>query len=50
MTIPADIRVLAVVVVRDGELPAGAEETVAEAGGAALVVGPGAGQAAGRLA
>ena len=50
MTVPADIRVLAVVVVRDGELPAGAEETVAEAGGAALVVGPGAGQAAGRLA
>ena len=39
MTIPADVTVLAVVVVRDGQLPAGAQETVAEAGGAALVVG-----------
>ena len=39
MTIPADLTVLAVVVVRDGQLPDGADETVAEAGGAALVVG-----------
>ncbi len=39
MTIPADVKVLAVVVVRDGQLPAGADETVAEAGGAALVAG-----------
>jgi len=37
---------MAVVVVRDGQLPAGAAETVAEAGGAVLVVGPGAGKAA----
>jgi electron transfer flavoprotein alpha subunit len=49
MTFPADIRVLAVVVVRDAELPAGAEETVAEAGGAVLVVGSGTSEAAGRL-
>jgi electron transfer flavoprotein alpha subunit len=49
MTALADIPVLAVVVVRDGELPAGAEETVAEADGAALVVGSGTGEAAGRL-
>jgi len=34
-TVPADIGVLAVIVVRDGELPAGADETVAEAGGRA---------------
>ena len=37
---------MAVVVVRDGQLPAGAAETVAEAGGAVLVVGSGAGKAA----
>ena len=49
MTAPADIPVLAVVVVRDGQLPAGADETVAEAGGAALVVGSGTSEAAGRL-
>ena len=46
MTIPADVRAMAVVVVRDGQLPAGAAETVAEAGGAALVVGSGTGKAA----
>ena len=49
MTMPADIPALAVVVVRDGQLPAGADETVAEAGGAALVVGSGTREAAGRL-
>jgi electron transfer flavoprotein alpha subunit len=46
MTIPADVKAMAVVVVRDGQLPAGASETVAEAGGAALVVGSGTGKAA----
>jgi len=46
MTIPADVKAMAVVVARDGQLPAGAAETVAEAGGAALVVGSGAGKAA----
>jgi electron transfer flavoprotein alpha subunit len=46
MTIPADVEAMAVVVVRDGQLPAGAAETVAEAGGAALVVGSGTGKAA----
>ena len=49
MTIPADIKFLAVVVVRDGQLPAGADETVAEAGGAVLVAGSETGAAAGRL-
>jgi electron transfer flavoprotein alpha subunit len=49
MTIPADVRVMAIVVVRDGQLPAGAAETVAEAGGAALVVGSGTGKAADEL-
>jgi len=46
MTIPADVQVLAVIVVRDGQLPAGADEAVAEAGGAALVAGSGTGKAA----
>jgi len=46
MTIPADVRAMAVVVVRDGQLPAGAAETAAEAGGAVLVVGSGTGKAA----
>ncbi len=50
MTIPADVKVLAVVVVRDGQLPAGAAEAVAEAGGAALVAGSGTGAAADELA
>ena len=45
-TIPADVKVLAVIVVRDGQLPAGADEAVAEAGGAALVAGSGTGKAA----
>jgi electron transfer flavoprotein alpha subunit len=45
-TIPADVKVLAVIVVRGGQLPAGAAETVAEAGGAALVAGSGTGKAA----
>jgi electron transfer flavoprotein alpha subunit len=49
MTMPADIAALAVIVVRDGELPAGADETVAEAGGAALVLGSGTREAAGGL-
>ena len=49
MTIPADLQALAVVVVRGGELPAGAEETVAEASGAALLVGSLASEAAARL-
>ncbi|MBV9204643.1 MAG: mycofactocin-associated electron transfer flavoprotein alpha subunit [Actinobacteria bacterium] len=48
-TLPADVTVLAVVVVRDGQLPAGAAETVAEAGGAALLAGSGTGQAADTL-
>jgi electron transfer flavoprotein alpha subunit len=46
MTIPADMRAIAVVVVRDGQLPAGAAETAAETGGAVLVVGSGTGKAA----
>ena len=37
-------------VVRDGQLPAGADETVAEAGGAVLVAGSETGAAAGQLA
>jgi electron transfer flavoprotein alpha subunit len=49
MTMPADIPALAVIVVRDGELPSGADETVAEAGGAALVLGSGTREAAGLL-
>ena len=49
MTMPADIAALAVIVVRDGEVPAGADETVAEAGGAALVLGSGTREAAARL-
>ncbi len=50
MTAPAGVPVLAVVVAREGGLPAGAEETVAEAGGAVLVVGSGTSEAVGRLA
>ena len=49
MSMPADIAALAVIVVRDGELPTGADETVAEAGGTALVLGSGTREAAGRL-
>ena len=49
MTMPADTPVLAVVVVRDGQLPAGAGETVAAAGGAALLAGSGTREAAGEL-
>jgi electron transfer flavoprotein alpha subunit len=49
MTVPADIPALAVIVVRDGQLPAGTAETVAEAGGAALMVGSGTREAAGGL-
>lgn len=41
---------IAVLVARSGELPAGAGETVAEAGGLAVVVGEGARDAAGSLA
>ena len=41
-----DVDALAVVVARGGVLPAGADEAVAEAGGAALVVGSGAREAA----
>ena len=46
MTIPADVGAMGVVVVRDGQLPAGAAETAAEAGGAVLVVGSGTSKAA----
>ncbi len=46
MTFPADIKTLAVTVVRDGQLPTGAAETVAEAGGAVLIAGSGTGKAA----
>ncbi len=49
MTIPADVTFLAVVVVRDGQLPAGADETAAEAGGAVLLAGTGTREAAGQL-
>ncbi|WP_431874501.1 mycofactocin-associated electron transfer flavoprotein alpha subunit [Amycolatopsis sacchari] len=42
-------RVLAVLVVRDGVLPLGADETVAEAGGSALLVGTGVDKAATEL-
>lgn len=40
---------IAVVVVREGVLPAGGEEAVAEAGGNAILIGEGAGVAAGAL-
>jgi len=46
MTLPADVKVVSVVVVRDGQLPTGAHETVAEAGGAVLIAGSGTGKAA----
>jgi len=49
-TIPAGITFLAVVVVRDGQLPAGADEAAAEAGGAVLLAGSGTREAAGQLA
>ena len=49
MTLPADVKVLAVVVVRDGQLPTGAAETVAEAGGAVLIAGSATGKAADQL-
>jgi len=42
-------RAVGVVVVRQGRLPAGADEAVAEAGGLAVVVGSGAEEAAGAL-
>ena len=45
-SLPAGLDALAVVLARGGELPAGAEEAVAEAGGAVLVAGDGAEQAA----
>jgi electron transfer flavoprotein alpha subunit len=45
-TLPGDVKLLAIVVVRDGQLPAGAAETVAEAGGAVLIAGSGTGKAA----
>ena len=43
-------RPVAVVVARDGRLPVGADEAVAEAGGAAIVVGSGTEAAARSLA
>lgn len=43
MTAFNDMDTLAVVVVRDGRLPSGAEEAAAEAGGAVLLVGSGVG-------
>lgn len=50
MTEPPELpEMLAVVVVRDGTLPRGADETVAEAGGAVLLVGTGTTAAAGEL-
>ena len=49
MTIPADVPVLAVLVVRDGQLPDGAREAVAEAGGAVLIAGSGVPHAADTL-
>jgi electron transfer flavoprotein alpha subunit len=49
MTIPADVGAMGVVVVRDGQLPAGAADTAAEAGGAVLVVGSGTSKAADEL-
>ncbi len=49
MTMPAGTRALAVVVVRDGQLPAGADETAAAAGGAVLLAGSGTREAAGGL-
>ncbi|MFF3216077.1 mycofactocin-associated electron transfer flavoprotein alpha subunit [Streptomyces sp. NPDC002886] len=41
MSAPVDTGAVAVVVVRGGRLPAGSDEAVAEAGGAALLVGDG---------
>jgi electron transfer flavoprotein alpha subunit len=49
MTQLGDLDAVAVVVCRDGRLPAGADESVAEAGGAAVVVGRGASTAASEL-
>ena len=49
MTMPAGTPALAVVVVRDGQLPAGADETAAAAGGAVLLAGSGTREAAGGL-
>ena len=46
MTLSSDLKVLAVVVVRDGQLPAGAAEAVAEADGSVLIAGSGTGKAA----
>jgi electron transfer flavoprotein alpha subunit len=46
-SLPAGLDALAVVLARGGELPAGAAEAVTEAGGAVLVIGDGAEQAAG---
>ncbi|TVT44938.1 electron transfer flavoprotein subunit alpha/FixB family protein [Amycolatopsis rhizosphaerae] len=43
------VHTIAVIVVRDGVLPLGADETVAEAGGEALLVGTGVKEAAGEL-
>ena len=50
MTALAGIPVLAVVVARDGQLPAGADETAAAAAGAVLLAGSGTREAAGGLA
>ena len=49
-SLPDGLDALAVVLARGGELPAGAAEAVTEAGGAVLVAGDGAEQAAARLA
>ncbi|MFF4354976.1 mycofactocin-associated electron transfer flavoprotein alpha subunit [Streptomyces sp. NPDC001530] len=46
---PGDEHTVAVLVVRDGTVPDGGDEAVAEAGGAALLVGTGTGRAAERL-
>ncbi|MFI8952048.1 mycofactocin-associated electron transfer flavoprotein alpha subunit [Streptomyces sp. NPDC053750] len=47
--LPSRLTAVAVVVVREGVLPAGADEAVAEAGGAVLLAGTGAKEAAGAL-
>jgi electron transfer flavoprotein alpha subunit len=49
MTLPENVRTLAVITVREAELPLGAEETVAEADGVALLAGSGTRAASAKL-
>ncbi|MET8022214.1 mycofactocin-associated electron transfer flavoprotein alpha subunit [Streptomyces decoyicus] len=49
MSLPRGLGMTAVITVRDGQLPVGADETVAEAGGLALLAGTGTREAAGTL-